>query len=405
MKRFAIIAGIILLCIGCGGPTKAGLEARANAHMRMDSVNADLAAQQAKQQFEVGQLDKAIETINAAIARYSANGHYHLLRGRILLEQHRLDAAFHALTEATIYTPELAEPHYFLGVLHQRWGEDDKALESYKLAMNNDSTHPQYLLATAETHVALQQYDEAIEMLTTSNKEFQHHPSVSSLLGQIYLSKGQPELATTWLEDSRLLGSHSAESLTALATTQFQSGKYADCLHSLALLEGEQQSLSPTFRRIKGKCLSVTGRQIEGRDICLLVTRETPEIAGAWIDLGYIAWKMGDYDRLGVCGSKITLLDPMLPEGALFEGISAMHAGNDFFATEKLLSLQSDNSVHGLDELLNMYARRAENRVETVNTPNMTLETAEGSIEPHDQELVKESQPVASVPSVFPEAP
>ena len=43
MKRFAIIAGIILLCIGCGGPTKAGLEARANAHMRMDSVNADLA--------------------------------------------------------------------------------------------------------------------------------------------------------------------------------------------------------------------------------------------------------------------------------------------------------------------------------------------------------------------------
>jgi hypothetical protein len=82
-----------------------------------------------------------------------------------------------------------------------------------------------------------------------------------------------------------------------------------------------------------------------------------------------------------------------------------MHAGNDFFATEKLLSLQSDNSVHGLDELLNMYARRAENRVETVNTPNMTLETAEGSIEPHDQELVKESQPVASVPSVFPEAP
>ncbi len=99
MKRFTIIAGIILLCIGCGGPTKAGLEARANAHMRMDSVNADLAAQQAKQQFEVGQLDKAIETINAAIARYNKNGKYHLLRGRILLEQHRLDAAFYALSQ------------------------------------------------------------------------------------------------------------------------------------------------------------------------------------------------------------------------------------------------------------------------------------------------------------------
>ena len=393
------------LFIGCGGPTKAGLEARANAHKRMDSVNADLAAQQAKQQFEVGQLDRAIETINAAIARYSANGHYHLLRGRILLEQHRLDAAFHALTEATVHTPDLAEPHYFLGVLHQRWGEDDKALESYKQAMNNDATHPQFLLATAETHVALQQHDEAIELLTTSNQEFQHHPSVASLLGQIYLSKGQPELATRWLEDSRLLGGHSSESLTALATTQFQSGKYAECLHSLALLEGEQESLSPTFQRIKGKCLGATGRQIEGRDICLMVTRETPDIAGAWVDLGYIAWKMGDYRRLGVCGAKISLLDPLLPEGALFEGIAAMHAGNVFLAQEKLLALQSDNSIHGLDDLLNMYVKSTENGVETAKAPNMPLKTAEGSIEPHDQELVKESQPIASVPSVSPEAP
>jgi predicted negative regulator of RcsB-dependent stress response len=405
VKRIALVVTATFLFIGCGGPTKAGLEARAKAHERMDSVNADLAAQQAKQQFEVGQLDRAIETINAAIARYSANGHYHLLRGRILLEQHRLDAAFHALTEATVHTPDLAEPHYFLGVLHQRWGEDDKALESYKRAMQKDSTHPQYLLATAETHVALQQYDEAIEMLTTTSHEFQHHPSVASLLGQIYLATGQPELATTWFEDSRLLGGHSTESLTALATTQFQSGMYAECLHSLALLEGEQESLSLTFLRIKGKCLSATGRQIEGRDICLMVTRETPDIAGAWVDLGYIAWQMGDYSRLGVCGAKISLLDASLPEGALFEGIAAMHAGNDFLAKEKLLSLRSDNTIHGLEELLNTYAKSTKSESETANIPNMPLETAEGSIEPHDQELESESQPIASVPSVSPEAP
>ena len=215
------------LFIGCGGPTKAGLEARAKAHERMDSVNADLAAQQAKQQFEVGQLDRAIETINAAIARYSANGHYHLLRGRILLEQHRLDAAFHALTEATVHTPDLAEPHYFLGVIHQRWGEDDKALESYKQAMNNDATHPQFLLATAETHVALQQHDEAIEMLTSANKEFQHHPSVASLMGHIHVVKGDYKTATIWFEDSYLLGNDNLETAKSLANAQFQAGNYA----------------------------------------------------------------------------------------------------------------------------------------------------------------------------------
>lgn len=399
------IVGLLLFCGGCGGPTKAGLEARANAHKRMDSVNADLAAQQAKQQFEVGQLDKAIDTINAAIARYDENGKYHLLRGRILLEQHRLDAAFHALTKATVHASGLAEPHYFLGVLHQRWGEDDKALEEYKVAMENDSTHPQYLLATAETHVALMQHDEAIELLTSSNQEFQHHPSVSSLLGQIYLSKGQPDVAATWFEDSRLLGSDSVEELTSLATTQFQAGAYADCLHSLTILAADQNTLSPTLKRMKGKCLNATGRQIEARDLCLMVTRETPDIAVAWVDLGYIAWNMGDYDRLGACGEKITLLDPMLPEGALFEGIAAMRAGKDFFAKEKLLSLQSDNTVYGLNELLSMYAKGTENGVETANTPNMPLETAEGSIEPHDQDLANESQPIASVDSDSHDAP
>ena len=399
------IVGLLLLCSGCGGPTKAGLEARANAHKRMDSVNADLAAQQAKQQFEVGQLDKAIDTINAAIARYDENGNYHLLRGRILLEQHRLDAAFHALTNATVRASELAEPHYFLGVLHQRWGEDDKALEEYKLAMENDSTHPQYLLATAETHVALMQHDEAIKLLTSSNQEFQHHPSVSSLLGQIYLSKGQPDVAATWFEDSRLLGSDSVEESTSLATTQFQAGSYADCLHSLAILAPDQNTLSPTLKRMKGKCLSATGRHIEGRDICLKVTRETPDDAGAWVDLGYIAWKMEDYNRLGVCGLMVSQLAPSLPEGALFEGIAAIHDGNEILAKEKLALLQSHNNILGVDTLLKMYANYTKIGVETPFRLDMQVNTAESSNESHDQELVENNQPIVSVDSDSPDAP
>jgi hypothetical protein len=60
VKKCLVLAGFItIICSSCSGPTKAGKEARVNAHRRMDIVNADLAAQQAKQQFEVGQLDAA----------------------------------------------------------------------------------------------------------------------------------------------------------------------------------------------------------------------------------------------------------------------------------------------------------------------------------------------------------
>ena len=381
MNRLIAIVCLLVFLSGCGGPTKSGLEARANAHRRMDSVNADLAAQQAKQQFEVGQLDKAIETINAAIARYSENGNYHLLRGRILLEQHRLDAAFHALTKATTLTPQLPEPHYFLGTLHQRWGEDEKALAEYKQAMEKDTSHPQYFLATAETHVALEQYDTAIDLLTSSSQEFQHHPSVSLLLGQIHLTLGQSEEAAKWFEDSRMLGSENPDVLTSIVTAHFNAGNYAECLHALALLDDKEELLSTTMCRIKGKCLNATGRPIEGRDLCLLVTRQTPDDSGSWIDLGYISWDMGDYKRLGVCGSKISQLSPELPEGPLFEGIAAVHSGDQVKANKMLSLLGSDNSIHGIDTLLRMVGKNTKNGQESVNTPNMHTNSAEGETE------------------------
>jgi tetratricopeptide (TPR) repeat protein len=405
MKSVAVLLGTLLLCIGCGGPTKAGIEARANAHKRMDSVNADLAAQQAMQKFEVGQLDTALETIDGAIARYSENGEYHLLRGRILLEQHHLDASHRALTKATQFTPELAEPYYFLGILHQRWGEDAKALDAYKQALENDSTHPQYLLAIAESHVALHQHSEAIEMLTSANQEFQHHPSVASLLGHIYLSMGEPETATKWFADSRLLGDGNIETIMSLAHAQFQSGRYAQCLGSLTTLSISQEELSPMFLRMQGKCLAATGRKIEGRDICLKVTRKTPNDPNAWTDLGYIAWEMGDYRRLAVCGKKISQLDPQSAEGPLFEGIAALHNGNESLAHEKLASLQSDNSIHGVDSILEMYIKSTNTGSETALLLDMPLKTAEGLVEPHHQDMGKESLPLASVNSDFPDSP
>ena len=143
MKNIALLLVVLVSCVSCNGPSKAGLEARANAHNRMDSVNADLAAQQAKQQFEVGQLETALDTVNAAIARFDTKGEYYLLRGRILLELHQLDTSYASLQHAVECNPELAEPHYFLGVLHQRWSEDAEALKEYTLAMELDASHPQ----------------------------------------------------------------------------------------------------------------------------------------------------------------------------------------------------------------------------------------------------------------------
>ncbi len=388
-----------MLCMSCAGPTKVGKEARANAHRRMNIVNADLAAQQAKQQFEVGQLDTAIDTISAAISKYSENGEYYLLKGRILLEQHRLDAAFHALKKSVECSPESAEPHYFLGILHQRWAEDDKALVEYKQAMELDSSHPQYLLAAAESHVALNQNKEAIDLLSSANQEFQHHPSVASLLGNIYLRGGQYDEASDWLENSILLGNNNKETNTVLAHAQFEAGRYGDCLSSLITFEEVHNELPISLRKLRGKCLAATGQIIEGRDVCLKVTRETPEDIGAWRDLGYISWQMGDYKRLGQCGKNITQLDSSITEGPLFMGISALHSGDKTLARKLLSSVASDNAIEGLDSLRHSPTKNTKLGVETPFTPNMQAKTVEGEGELHSKKEKHGAKPIVSADS------
>ncbi len=403
MNRLIVMLGVVLLT-GCAGPTKSGKVARVNAHNRMDIVNANLAAQHAMQQFEVGQLKAAIETIDAAIARFDSNAAYHLLRGRILIEQHRLDAADKALNRSIELDPTIAEPHYFLGILHQRWSDDASALASYKKAMECNVTHPQFLLAAAESHVALGELEEAIVLLETSGKEFQHQPSVAALLGHIHLRNGNPKEAAKFLSNSRLLGNDDGEVLTLLSTAQFNAGEYAECLTTLAQLE-QSVELSYTFQRLRGKCLAATGRKIQGRDICLKVTRQTPDDAGAWVDLGYIAWDMEDYNRVALCGKKISQLSSELNEGPLFEGIAALRLG-DIINGKKFLSIaQSYNTFDGLDSLLRMYAKSAKFRAETPIAPNMTANSAEGEVEQQSHGQAERSQPIVSVTQDSPLVP
>ena len=270
----------------------------------MDLVNADLASQQAMQQFEVGQLKAANSTIDIAIERYPDKSSYHQLRGRILLEQHKLDDARIAFEKAVSLNPEAAETHYLLGVLHQRWSDDEAAYASYNTACMSDPSHSQFFMAKAETLIALDRNEEAIEMLN-GNHSFQHQAAVPALLGQIYLRTGQPKLAAQFLSDSRSLGNDDPILFADLAMAEFRAGLYAECLMTLRELETtSRDGLTTMQRRIRGKSLAATGQLIQGRDICLRVTRENTHDADAWIDLGYIAWKMGDYRRLETCGDK-----------------------------------------------------------------------------------------------------
>ncbi|MDP6601862.1 MAG: tetratricopeptide repeat protein [Phycisphaerales bacterium] len=345
MTRLLVAALLLLLAAGCNGPTRAGKAARNAAHERMDRVNAELAAQQATQQFEVGRLDDALDIINGAIERYPKSAEYQLLKGRILLEQHRLDPARAAFAEASSLDRSMAEPHYMTGILHQRWSDDATALQHYSAAMEADPTHPQYLLATAETMAALGRMGEAAALLEEQQAHFEHHPAVPTLLGQVRLREGRPGEAADHLSEARLLRPADTEVVEDLAIAQFRAGRFSDCLSTLRDLEQWDEEPRPMLQRLHAKCLVATGQLIAGRDMSLQVTRRKPDDVEAWADLGLIAWKMGDYNRLRACGSRIGQLAPQRPEGDLYLGIADMHEGQFEDARAKLATIRGNEAI------------------------------------------------------------
>jgi len=402
-----ILLAVVLCTTSCNGPSKTGQVARQKAHARMDLVNADLASQHARQQFEVGQLEAAITTIDGAIQRYPDKPNYHQLRGRILLEQHKLDDALGALETAATLNTDAAEPHYLLGVLHQRWSDDVAALKSYTTACENNPSHPQFFLAKAETLVALGRNEEAIKMLT-GNHQFQHQASIPALLGQIYLRTGNPTIAARYLSDSRSLGNDDLILFSDLALAEFHAGMYAECLMTLRELElTSEDALSMLQRRTKGKSLAAIGQLIQGRDICLSVTRLTPQDADAWVDLGYIAWKMGDYRRLEVCGNEISKLAPIRFEGPLFIGKSAQQAGNDVLASDSLALAASLSENTEWTRLITLSANQTNEKSATVmqEAQHVRAKTAEIRTEEPILGLVERSEPLVTVPQNLPQQP
>ena len=179
-------------------------------------------------------------------------------------------------------------------------------MQSYTSASQNDPSHAQFFIARAETLTALNRDVEAIELLL-SNHQFQHQASIPALLGQIYLRTGKPTLAVQYFADSRSLGNDDPILFADLAMAEFRAGLYAECLMTLRELTiATPNGLTTLQQRVRGKCLAATGQLIQGRDICLSVTRDTPQDADAWVDLGFISWKMGDYRRLSICGNEIS---------------------------------------------------------------------------------------------------
>jgi len=122
--------------------------------------------QDASQLLKQGQLDRALERVEAYLKGKPKDARGRFLRGLILAEQNKPNDAIRIFTELTQEFPELPEPYNNLAVLYASQGQYDKARSSLEMAIR---THPSY--ATAHENLgdiyakmASQAYDKALQL-------------------------------------------------------------------------------------------------------------------------------------------------------------------------------------------------------------------------------------------------
>ena len=333
MSRHPVLLLVVIIftanLVACYGPgTTRGKLNRDNARARVDTFNSQLAYDQAIQAFRTGQFKKAMRQIDGALKLTPDVPEFYILMGRVFMETHLLEQANDAFDKAIELNPNSADAHYYLGIVYQRWSNDQSAYEYYARAHELDNSTVQFVLAAAESLIALSKFDEAQLFIESKMDYFEHNASMRQLLGQIALLMGNAADAAQIFAEARLLNPDDEMLLEELAHAQYVAGLYGKCYDSVKQFQRMKNGLTLESKQLEARCLVALGRTTEARNLYLELTRSDPSNTELWIEFGSLAWEIGDYRKTALCSVRIVALAPHRYEGYMLKGIYEREKGN-----------------------------------------------------------------------------
>jgi tetratricopeptide (TPR) repeat protein len=346
----SVAAGLLAaaaLAAGCGEAAHSQ-QVRREARDRYDRAGAQISYDQARQAFQSGQFQEALDQVDRAIARFPKEASYQLLRGRILHEMTRVEEAHRSFASAAELDPRKPEPHYFMGIIHQRWREHDRALASYAAAAKLDETKLHFVAAEVEMLTVLGRHEDAHARIASIERRFEFSPVLDRLRADVHKVRGDHAACADALERAALRETSSPELLEELAFARYSKGDWAGSLAVLddPALDGAEGR--PDMVRLRARNLILLGRPGEARD-ALLAVRGQPDPEGRTaLLLGHAAWRLGEWARLRQCGEDLVRLQPRTADGYLFIGAAEGgmgRLGESLAMFEQALMCEPDRDV------------------------------------------------------------
>lgn len=355
-----LAVGCLLLLSPSGCSTFS--EHRSTIKGRWNQVRARTTYQVASQQFARGQLETAIETVHEAIATDATSSHAFLLLARCLVEQGKLVSARKAAEQALHRAPASAEIAYTLGVIAERAGQLDTALEHFRRAGTLDPNAADYLLAEAECLTALGRVDQAAELVAANIHRLDSDGTLEVLLAEISLLRGDRKTALANLKAAFVRGGFDPGQPDGPGRVKMLVEEYGRLLSEAGRHQEARAVLGPYVKAVPNAptsavtalCTSYlyTGRVAEATALLQREVRRNPSSVKSWTLLARASLMTDDWPTTRRCADRLEALSPESSLTHLLRAFVGWKQG-DLRAAERSLKLalaldDSDEVAHEL---------------------------------------------------------
>ena len=154
-------------------------------------VRARVKLQLAQRSFQNAALEDALNACDEAVGLAPDMTEAHQLMSRIQLERGEVAKAQASLSLAEAITPDDPETAYLHGLIAERRGKLDEAIESYQKAYQAKPDELDYLVTYVECLIAADRCTEALDVIQPRRADFERHASVHALTGQTFSLLGR----------------------------------------------------------------------------------------------------------------------------------------------------------------------------------------------------------------------
>jgi tetratricopeptide (TPR) repeat protein len=297
---------------------------------RWNTVKSSIAIQMAEDQFNAGQLGLAQKTIEDAMVKDMENPELWLMGGRIALEKSELETAYQRLAKAIEYGEEKegysqkkkANPHYFQGIVDQRWQRYESARDKYILAYERDPENVAYFLAKVEMLVQLGQLSEATTQLESKTSYFDQNATVRALLGHVYRKQGNHEKAAIWFKQASMLAPEDMKLKEEVARSQMAVGRFDEASRGFSeLIHTEYGAERTDLHRLLAECFVKAGKLHEAKQQYNKLTSLDRTSVHDWSKLGELSYRLGDEGTALNAANRLINLAPDDHRGYLLAGM------------------------------------------------------------------------------------